>query len=281
MTTLTICVGLPASGKTSWAREQISKNPKIVRSNRDDLRLLLHEGKFSKGNEKTVTAMQHAMIREALRNGQGVICDDTNLNPRTQNQLRAIATDCRANIQVQSFTDVLLATCIERDIKRERSVGEQVIRGMWGRYLQPPPRERTGKPECVIVDVDGTLALMTSGRSPFDWARVGEDEPNPMVIEYVRWQCQQRAVVIVSGRDGCCRDDTETWILKHLDIPEVTLFMRAADDNRPDDVVKAEILDRDILPHWDPILVIDDRSKVIDMWRGLGLECWQVAPGSF
>lgn len=281
MTTLTICVGLPASGKTSWAREQIRKNPKIVRSNRDDLRLLLHEGKFSKGNEKTVTAMQHAMIREALRNGQGVICDDTNLNPRTQNQLRAIATDCRADIQVQSFTDVRLATCIERDLKRERSVGEQVIRGMWQRYLMPPPRERTGKPACVIVDVDGTLALMTSGRSPFDWSRVGEDEPNPMVVEFVRWQATQMDIVVVSGRDGCCRYETEAWLSKHLGLPETNLLMRPVGDMRPDDVVKAEILDNNILPIWDPVLVIDDRSKVIDMWRSRGLECWQVAPGNF
>ena len=39
---------------------------------------------------------------------------------------------------------------------------------------------------AVIVDIDGTLALRTGDRSPFDWHRVGEDTPNPPVIELVQ-----------------------------------------------------------------------------------------------
>jgi len=32
---------------------------------------------------------------------------------------------------------------------------------------------------------------------------------------------------------------------------------------------------------WDPQLVFDDRTSVVDMWRSRGLTAVQVAPGDF
>jgi hypothetical protein len=31
----------------------------------------------------------------------------------------------------------------------------------------------------------------------------------------------------------------------------------------------------------DVFMTVDDRQKVVDMWRDLGLTCFQVAPGDF
>jgi hypothetical protein len=46
--------------------------------------------------------------------------------------------------------------------------------------------------------------------------------------------------------------------------------------------VKAEIYDRDIEPrHGAPFFVLDDRDKVVAMWRSKGLICLQVAEGNF
>ena len=39
MLKVTLCLGIPASGKSTWAKEEVRKNPeKVTRVNRDDLR---------------------------------------------------------------------------------------------------------------------------------------------------------------------------------------------------------------------------------------------------
>lgn len=142
---------------------------------------------------------------------------------------------------------------------------------------------------AVLFDVDGTLALMGKGapgrRGPFDWARVGEDDPNPPIIRLARlmWRSNYE-VLFVSGRDEVCRAATVAWLINHgavIGDGEPALFMRPAGDMRPDDVVKAEIFRRDIAPEFGVEYVFDDRNKVVAMWRGLGLTCLQVADGDF
>lgn len=279
MPTLHYTVGLPASGKTTWARQHVAKHRTTIRVNRDDLRLMLHEGRFSKGNEKAVTEAQHAMIAAALAAGRDVVVDDTNLNARTVAKLEGLARDHQAELVKVDFTDVPLRDCIARDAKRNRSVGEDVIRQMWGRYLAPPPRQRTGRPTCVIVDVDGTLAEM-NGRSPYAWDQVHTDLPRPMVVNVVRMLSGDHTIVVLSGRDGSCADATEAWLTEH-GVPFDAIHTRAAGDSRPDWEIKRELLDAHVTPHFDPVLVIDDRQQVVDLWRELGIECWQVAPGRF
>jgi hypothetical protein len=48
----------------------------------------------------------------------------------------------------------------------------------------------------------------------------------------------------------------------------------------PDDILKKKMLDT-FLDINDIFLVVDDRNRVVDMWRSLGLSVFQVAPGDF
>jgi len=57
--------------------------------------------------------------------------------------------------------------------------------------------------------------------------------------------------------------------------------MRADSDRRSDDIVKRELLARIRGDGFDPQLAIDDRKRVVDMWRSEGLICAQVAEGEF
>jgi hypothetical protein len=59
------------------------------------------------------------------------------------------------------------------------------------------------------------------------------------------------------------------------------LKMRAAGDKRSDDIVKREIYEQKIAPWRTVVAVFDDRNKVVNMWRELGLLCLQVYPGDF
>jgi hypothetical protein len=48
----------------------------------------------------------------------------------------------------------------------------------------------------------------------------------------------------------------------------------------PDEILKKEMLDT-FVDKDDVLMTVDDRQKVVDMWRENGLTCFQVAPGNF
>jgi hypothetical protein len=135
---------------------------------------------------------------------------------------------------------------------------------------------------AVLVDIDGTLALRTGDRSPYDWDRVGEDEPNPPVIELVQTirAAGRHRIILMSGRDEVCRWQTEMW-LGAQQVPYDDLFMRAPKDNRKDSIVKKELYDQHVRGLYDVAFVVDDRAQVVAMWRSLGLTVLQCAEGDF
>jgi hypothetical protein len=135
--------------------------------------------------------------------------------------------------------------------------------------------------QAWIVDIDGTLALK-GGRSAYDWARVGEDEPNEPVLAVVRALVRDGYhIIFMSGRMEQCRHATIAWLNgQHLDA--LHLHMRPDDDYRPDEVLKRELYEAHVKGQYEVMGVIDDRAKVVRMWRDeLGLTCLQVAPGEF
>ena len=137
------------------------------------------------------------------------------------------------------------------------------------------------KPTAVIVDVDGTLAIITD-RSPYSHHGVLKDKPNAPVIAVARaLAAQGHTLVIVSGRSELARVDTELWLKRHLGVEFDGQFMRAEADDRKDATIKREIFHREIEPRFNVLCVLDDRDQVVSMWRSLGLTCLQVAPGAF
>lgn len=135
MSTLIITRGLPASGKTTWARDWVAGDPDHrVRLNRDDYRVMLHGRRLgTRAQEDMVTVVQHAAIVAALRGGLDVVVDDTNLAVDVVARLQQLAIRSGARFEVaDQFLVVPTATCISRDRQRPRAqrVGEDVITGM-------------------------------------------------------------------------------------------------------------------------------------------------------
>lgn len=139
--------------------------------------------------------------------------------------------------------------------------------------------------KAIICDIDGTLAHRTN-RGPFDWDKVGEDEPDFIIWEIllryrnVQPVARQIQVILLSGRDSVCKDKTIEW-LGLFDIPYDKLYMRAKGDMRKDSIIKKEIYDKHIKGKYEVEFVLDDRDQVVKMWRELGLKCLQVAEGDF
>ena len=134
-----------------------------------------------------------------------------------------------------------------------------------------------GKPKAIICDIDGTIALrQVLGRSPYDMARVGEDLLNLPVALVVRAMYSVGySIVFTSGRDESAHYDTKQWIEEEVGIPFFDLYLRDIGDVRDDAAVKKEMLDS-IRALYDIVVVLDDRNRVVDMWRAEGVPCFQV-----
>ena len=146
----------------------------------------------------------------------------------------------------------------------------------------------------VIFDLDGTLAKIDkriklarkpNGKMDFDILHDRDniylDEPNEPVVRIAELFADDGLqIVIFTGRPDTTESVTRQWLAKH-GIPYHKLVMR---DNvryfKPDEILKKQMLD-DHLDIDDVFCVVDDRQKVVDMWREIGLTCFQVAPGNF
>lgn len=286
--------GIPGSGKTSWAKDQKG----FIRINRDDIRAMLFSViLYSKEQEEQVTTIQHSALKAALKAGQNVIIDDTNLNNKFVRQLMKIGQSFGAEVGFKDFTDVPLEVCIDRDINRDRIVGASIITKFYndrikGRklplpiptlptYNVQPVVPQAGLREVVICDIDGTVAKMVD-RGPYDWKRVGEDNPVQDVLDTVySMELAGYKILFTSGRDGVCRTETNDWLLENYEGIYWELLMRAEKDNRPDWIIKAEIFDQEIRGKYNVRMVFDDRDQVVQMWRRMGLTVSQVAEGDF
>lgn len=282
--------GLPGSGKSTYAKELLAETTNTYkRINRDELRLMFDAGYTSNGNEKFIKKVRDILIVKALEEGKHVIVDDTNLSERNITRITQLVDEFNkehnnnVSIEVKEF-DTPLNECIARDAKREKPVGEKVIRDMHRRFFSDGNRyanQDESLPKAIICDLDGTLAII-DGRNPFDAQGCENDLLNIPVANAVKnYADLGHKILLLSGRSGEFRPQTERWLEKH-NINYDLLVMRKKNDNRKDSIVKREFYDTNIANKYAVEVVFDDRNQVVNMWRDeLKLPCFQVYYGDF
>lgn len=302
MSKLIITRGLPASGKTTFARRWVNADPRTrIRLNRDELRRMLHAdvGATTNGlQEHLITKIQQDTARQALRAGTDVIVDDTNLRGRTAADWATLADVVGAEFAVQDFTHVTAETCLWRNAQRpaETRVPEEVVNTMNLKFLNgrilpaPAPRQKVESewtatepdwslPTVYLVDIDGTVAIK-GDRDIYDGAKVHLDTVNEDVAMVIHNLSQEHQLIYMSGRSDEYRGVTEQWLKANgLEFDE--LHMRAAGDHRKDSIVKHELFNRHVRNKYNVRGVFDDRNQVVEMWRAIGLTVFQVADGNF
>lgn len=303
---MTITVGLPASGKTTYADRLVRDSGNTTNVNRDDIRFSQYGVYWGEPiDENVVTDIATGMINHAFKKGRDVIVSDTNLNRKSVKRLVDIASRWGAEVEFQYF-DVDIDELVERDLHRQlrgdRGVGEKVIRDMakryfvggklpvfdelkWEAFNRVPYVPDVTKPKALIVDLDGTIAL--HDRSPYDYDSLDTDRPNQAVIDLVRREWEAGTTIIfASGRPNSHFQMTRDWIVKHvfegiMPTRQVYLYMRRTEDKRMDAIVKYEIFDEFIRNEFNVLYCLDDRDQVVDMYRDIGLTVMQVNYGAF
>lgn len=134
MSKLIICRGIPASGKTFWAKQWVLEDPEHrVRINQDDIRLML--GKYwVPSREPLVSHIQQEAICRAMSLGLDIVSDNTNLNPKVLKSLSDVAVSNEYELEYKDFFDTPLSVCIERDKTRDIQVSEKIIRNFYNNY---------------------------------------------------------------------------------------------------------------------------------------------------
>lgn len=288
--TIIFLKGLPASGKSTWAKKYVIENAFVGRVNKDDIREEWGNPAWSPEFEKKVLEEERQRGLELLSNGYSLIVDDTNFSSTHWTFWKNIAQKYHYQIE-EKFFDTPVEECIARDLKRENPVGEAVIRSMHRKYLKVKELKKDERfildqdptlPRCVIFDIDGTLALM-DGRNPFDESKYITDRLNVPVYNMIQDYYNSpmgTQVFLLSGRMNTGREQTEAWLALN-EVPYDKLFMRKNKDFRADEIVKKEIYEQEIKGKYFVDFICDDRDKVIEMWRSLGLLCLQVYYGDF
>lgn len=302
---LTILVGIPGSGKTTWANQMIQQYAGVVKVSRDDVRMMLRSHPYPGTEyEPLVSSIVDLSITSALKKGWDVILDNTHCTAATLREtIDKFGKEYKVRIQIIG-SDLTLDEIKLRNAKRQSPVADDILDRMYsgwkyivankaifdqqittlaeGRPVIVPFNQDKGLPPCIIVDIDGTVAERNN-RGPFEFDKVLTDTPVEEVIHVVHSLNSNNHIVFMSGRDESCRADTEEWIRRHIFISgDIELYMRGAGDMRKDSIVKKELFMKHIAPKYYTVACLDDRKQVVDMWREeLGLKCLQVAEGNF
>lgn len=142
--------------------------------------------------------------------------------------------------------------------------------------------------EIVIFDIDGTLADISSRvhhvrKTPKDWESFFEGMAEDRAVRSMVRLCNLLygaglRIVLCSGRNEAHRAETVEWLARE-GIQYHELRLRRDGDFRSDVVVKREMLHG--IDKGRILFVVEDRSRVVEMWRAEGLVCLQCAPGEF
>lgn len=257
--------------------------------------------------ETLVSNTKRDIALSALYAGYEIVVDNMNLNPKeikfwedivnkhnnfVDDKIKTKSDQVFYKYEIE-FKDffIPLEECIRRDAMRPNPIGEKVIRETWKRYkhfIQTTEVERhvnnmrryTGKPKCIVIDMDSTMCFNVTKRPWFgEGAAEGmiDDVPNAGVCDIVRQLQEHYLVVVATGRDTSQEEVTKQWLAKQgINVDEY--FFRTNGDFRKGVIVKKEQIEK-ILETYDIVSIFEDCEPIVQMYREMGLTVLQPNKG--
>lgn len=290
MNKIIVLQGPPASGKSTYARELAQAGTPYVIVNRDSIREARGEYWIPE-QEDYISDMEEYGVRSAIKRKLIPIIDATNLNPKTIAKWENLAKELNCEIEYKKFY-IPFKEAVERDSKRERSVGKKTLKHFYKKYFYEKFVEEIGydnrkillptfKPNCVVFDLDGTVCLH-QGRLPYDWDKIPTDMCDLRMQNLIeKLNLQAIKIIFLTGRPNSARELTNQWLHSNFPTINYTLLMRDSSDMRSGEIVKKEIWEKEIKNEYNTLCVFEDSNKCVDMWRDLGILTCQVANGDY
>ena len=247
--------------------------------------------------ENLVSSIKNNMAEEAINRGYDIVVDNMNLNPREVKLWEKVVElnnedpdGYKYEIEFKDFF-IPLEECIRRDAMRPNPIGEKVIRETWKRYkhfIQTTEVEKyvnnlrkyTGKPKCIVIDMDSTMCFNTTKRPWFgEGAAEGmiNDVPNTGMCDMIRQLQEDFVIIVATGRDTTQEEVTKQWLAKQGINPD-EFYFRTKGDFRKGVVVKKEQIEA-ILEKYDIVAIFDDCEPIVQMYREMGLTVLQPNKG--
>jgi predicted kinase len=295
MKKLVMTRGLPASGKSTWAKEFIKDKKDWVRLNNDDLTAMLYGVEFKQGGVDLLDKTRKHILEFLMAQNLNIIIDNTNLHLKQEIYYREVVGLYNAEhygeehyeFSIKDFTNVPIGECLVRNRARSHPVPDRVIYDMHKAYLAveaPALAQNSSAPKAIVVDIDGTMALVTN-RTPYEMSKVYSDEPNTPIVNLVKTMANAgHTIFFISGRDECSRAETVRWLADKAGFPagSYQLFLRPDEDQRPDTQYKKDVFAKYLKDKFYVDFWIEDRWRMTNAVRNeLGITCLQCADGHF
>lgn len=147
---LILTIGPPGCGKTTYAQEYIKEHTDTIWISSDKIREELWGNEAIQGDNSQVFSLMQSRTIEALNDGKNVIYDCTNMTRKDRGYIIGV---CPKFVIIEAHIIwTPIAKCIERDSKRDRTVGKEVIDRMLKKFQAPFFDE--GIDEIVVVKPD-------------------------------------------------------------------------------------------------------------------------------
>jgi predicted kinase len=154
--TLFCLVGLPASGKSTAARQIQTLYPDLIVVSPDRIRAQLYDDAAIQGDWAAIESVVEqglAQASTAIALGQSplAIYDATNANPTHRTGAIALARGCGFTRVIGLWLDCPITLCLTRNQARSRQVPEAVLEWMEAMLRSHPPQLADGFDQVIRI----------------------------------------------------------------------------------------------------------------------------------
>lgn len=149
-----LLMGIPGSGKSSWARVFVETHPRYRIISTDAIRAALYGDEAIQGDWSQIWFQVLSQWREgilSLRQGvlDGLIYDATNARRRHRREVIATARDVGFTPIILVWVDLPLGVALERNRRRSRQVPPDIIAAMDRQIQDAPPSLAEGVDQII------------------------------------------------------------------------------------------------------------------------------------
>ena len=146
MAKLIVMVGVPGSGKSTYAKNHFENNAEILSS--DALRKELFGDENNQKNNDILFSELYSRARNFLNNNKNVVIDATNINVFERKRMLKNFEDLNVE-KIAVVIQTSIEKCLKQNAQRERRVDDSVIEMFFKNFEMPTTAEGFNKIEII------------------------------------------------------------------------------------------------------------------------------------